>query len=120
AQLPAEFAHRLRRALAAVAEMEIITGDDMGDAEPLAQFPAHEILWAHRRQRCIESDDGGESGAKRCNKARLQRQRCQPEGGLGRPEKCARMRLEGHEPPMGIAALRFSHSPEVWCRGWWR
>ena len=36
AQLPAEFAHRLRRALAAVAEMEIITGDDMGDAEPLA------------------------------------------------------------------------------------
>src|SRR4029079_12711491 len=106
-QLAPEFTHRLGRALAAMAEMEVITGDDMRNAEALAQLPANEVLRRHRREPRIESEHGGEMRPEGGDETRLERQGRQPEDGIGGAKETARMRLEGDKAPMRAAVPRF-------------
>ena len=99
AELAAQLRHGGGAALAALAEVEVIARDHMGDAQPLHQVADDEVFRAEFGQRPVEGQHRHEGGAQRRDQPRLQRLRRQAEHRLVRLEIAARVRLEADDAP---------------------
>src|SRR3954447_6275757 len=101
--LAAERLEEGRRALASLAEVEIVTDDDAGCTELLPEQALDESGRRRAGKAGVEAAHESAVEPELAKDRELRRLGGEAEQGLLRREELARMRLEGQDPPRGVA-----------------